>query len=80
MLEKQTKVVVDVSKPKGQREQIVELTPAEIENLESRAEASRQQRLAEEQAQAEKAAARKSAEEKLAALGLTPEEISAMLG
>ena len=74
------KLVIDLSKPEGQREAFIPMTDEEIAERQVRLAKAEEQRLAEEQAQAERAAARKSAEDKLAALGLTPEEISAMLG
>jgi len=74
-MSKPTKVIVDLSKPKGQRETVVELTAAEIKEREARAAEAEKERLAEEQAQAEKEAAKASAQEKLASLGLTADEI-----
>jgi len=75
-----TKIVVDLSKPKGERETIVELTAEEIAEREARAAEAEAQRLAEEQAEAEKQANKASAQEKLSSLGLTAEEIAALLG
>lgn len=72
------KVIVDLSKPKGQRETVVELTDEEIAEREVRAAEAEAQRIADEEAQAAKAAAKTAAEEKLAALGLTAEEIAAI--
>jgi hypothetical protein len=58
-------------------ESIIELTDAEIAQMEADAQAA-QARKAEEDAAAQAAAdAKASAQAKLAALGLTPEEISA---
>ena len=74
------KVVVDLSKPKGERETIVELTAEEIAEREAQAAEAEAQRLAEEQAAAEKEAQKQSAKDKLAALGLTESEIQALLG
>ena len=79
-MSKPTKIVVDLSKPKGQREQIVELTEQEIADREARAIEAEAERLAEEQAAAEKEAQKQSAKDKLAALGLTESEITALLG
>jgi len=77
-MSKPTKIVVDLSKPKGQRETIVELTDEEIAQREAdRAEA--EAREAEElKAKEEQEAAKASAQEKLAALGLTIDEIEAL--
>ena len=77
MTEKPMKLIKDCTTGE---EQYIELTDEEIAEAERARIASEEEMSLQEQAQAEKAAARKSAEEKLAALGLTPEEISAMLG
>ena len=77
-MSKPTKIVVDLSKPKGQRETVVELTNEEVAEREARAAEAEAQRIAEEEAQAAKAAAKTAAEEKLVALGLTAEEIAAI--
>jgi len=74
------KVIVDLSKPKGERESIVELTAEEIAEREAQAVEAEAQRLAEEQAQAEKEANKQSAKDKLASLGLTEAEVIALLG
>lgn len=74
-MDKPTKLIVDCSTGE---QTVVELTDEEIAQLEidrAAAEADRVAREAEEQA---KAAAKASAEAKLASLGLTPEEISAL--
>jgi len=75
-----TKIVVDLSKPKGERESIVELTDEEIAQRELDAAEAEAQRLAEEQAQAELEANKQSAKDKLASLGLTEAEVIALLG
>ena len=74
------KVIVDLSKPKGERESIVELTAEEIAEREQMAQEAEQQRLAEEQARAEREANKQSAKDKLASLGLTEAEVIALLG
>jgi len=74
------KVIVDLSKPKGERESIVELTAEEIAEREAQAVEAEAQRLAEEQAQAELEANKQSAKDKLASLGLTEAEVIALLG
>ena len=71
------KLIVDCST--GEQTE-VDLTPEEIAEIEAqrlKAEADRQAQL---EAQAAKDAARASAEEKLAALGLNADELSALLG
>jgi len=75
-----TKIVVDLSKPKGERETIVELTAEEIAEREARAAEAEAQRLAEEQAEAEKQANRDAGIATLKSLGLTDEQIEALLG
>lgn len=74
------KVVIDLSKPKGQRESIIPLTEEEIAQRELDA-----QKAAEEQAQREaeeqaKADAKASGIAKLLALGLSEEEALALVG
>ena len=74
------KVIVDLSKPKGERESIVELTAEEIAQREADAAEAEAQRELEEQAQAELEANKQSAKDKLASLGLTEAEVIALLG
>ena len=76
-----TKLVIDASLPEGHPDkvQIIPLTEEELAEREAmriQAEADQLQREADELAQAE---AKASAEAKLAALGLTSEEINALL-
>lgn len=74
------KLVVDLSKPKGEREQYVPLSDEEIaqrDEIAAQFEAEQQQREAEEAA---KLAAKQSAQDKLAALGLSDLEIAAITG
>lgn len=76
-----TKLVIDASLPEGHPDkvQIIPLTEEELAEREAmriQAEADKLQREADELAQAE---AKASAEAKLAALGLTAEEISALV-
>ena len=72
------KVVVDLSKPKGQRESIIELTKAEIKERTAMAAEAETQRIADEAAQAEAAATRQAGLDKLIALGLTEAEALAL--
>ena len=74
-----TKVIVDLSKPKGKRETIVELTAEEIAEREARAAEAEAQALAEEQAEAEKQANKEAGIETLKSLGLTDAQIEALL-
>jgi len=70
-----TKIIVDCSTGE---ETIVPLNAEEIAEMESRAEQAETRRLQEMEQAAAKAAAKASAEAKLAALGLTAEEIAAL--
>ncbi len=69
------KVIVDCSTGETT---VVPLTADEIAELEAAAAQAEADRLAVEQAAAEAEAAKASAQAKLAALGLTPEEIAAL--
>ena len=59
---------------------VVPLTPEELAEREAMAAQAEQDRLAREAAEQAKAEAKASAQAKLAALGLTEDEISAVLG
>ena len=72
-----SKLVIDCAT--GERKEIP-LSSEEIAEREQMALEAEAQRQAEEQAAAEKEAARLSATEKLETLGLTPEEIAALIG
>lgn len=78
--QKPTKIIVDLSKPKGERETIVELSDDEIAQLEARKVEIEAEQAALQETQAKKEAQRSSALAKLAALGLTEEEIAAIIG
>ena len=80
MSETPVKIVVDLSKPKGERESIIPLTKAEIAERDAQAVIAESERVEREALEAEKAAAKESANDKLAALGLSPEEIAAITG
>jgi predicted HAD superfamily Cof-like phosphohydrolase len=69
------KVIVDCSTGE---QTVVPLTAEEIAELEAAAAKAEQDRLAAEAEAAAKAAAKAAAEAKLAALGLTAEEIAAL--
>ena len=77
MANRPTKLIVDCAT--GER-QILELTDEEIAEREARAAEDEARLLAQEQAAAETEAARLSATAKLEAIGLTPEEITALIG
>jgi hypothetical protein len=80
MADTPTKIVVDLSKPKGERESVVPLTAEEIAELEARAAQAELELQAAEAAQAEQQALKDSANAKLLALGLSPEEVAAITG
>jgi len=80
MPEVPVKIVVDLSLPEGQRESIIPLTAEEIAQRAIDAEAAELQRLEQDELDQARADAKLSANNKLAALGLTPEEITAITG
>jgi uncharacterized protein (DUF3084 family) len=80
MSETPVKVIVDLSKPKGQRESIVPLTEDEIAERELMAQQAEAEQAATDQETADLAAAKQAAQDKLAALGLTEAEIAAITG
>jgi len=80
MTETQVKVVVDLSKPKGQRESIVPLTDEEIAELDAQAVIAEAQRVEQEAIEAQKAADAQAGRDALIALGLTEAQITALVG
>jgi len=72
-----TKVVVDCSSGEVS---YIPLTPEEIAEREALAAQAEQERIEREAAEAQKLADKQSAIEKLAALGLSDNEISALVG
>jgi len=76
---KPTKVIVDLSKPKGERETIVELTDEEIAEREARAAEAEAERIAQEEAEAQKQADKEAGINTLKSLGLTDAQIEALL-
>ena len=74
------KVVIDLSKPEGEREQIIPLTAEEIAQREADAAKAAQEQAQREAAEAQRQANKESAKAKLAALGLSDEEVAALLG
>jgi adenylate kinase len=75
MSEKLTKVVVNCATGVAE---IIELTPAEIAQRDQDAAAAAEERSIREAQEVAKAAAKAAAQAKLAALGLTEEEIAAL--
>lgn len=80
MTDTPVKVIVDLSKPKGEQESIVPLTAEEIAQLEVDAAAFAETQVQRQAEEAARQAAKASAESKLNKLGLTALEIQAILG
>ena len=80
MTDTPTKIVVDLSKPKGQRESIVPLTAEEIAEREATAAQSELNSVEQEAIEAQKAADAQAGRDALLALGLTDAQINALLG
>ena len=74
------KIVVDLSKPKGERESIIPLTDEEIAERDAQAVQAAKDQAAADKAAAAVEASKQSAKDKLAALGLTEAEVTALLG
>jgi hypothetical protein len=74
------KLVVDLSKPKGEREQYIPLSEEELAQRDTIAAEIEAEQAAREKAAADLAAAKQAAQDKLAALGLTEAEIAAITG
>jgi hypothetical protein len=79
-METPVKVIVDLSKPEGEREQIVPLSEEEITELAALEAQAKKEEAARAKELAAQEAAKASAVEKLAALGLTEQEVKALLG
>lgn len=80
MSETPVKIIVDLSKPKGERESIVPLTAEEIAEREAQALQAAEEQAQREAEEAARVAAKESALAKLAALGLTQAEAQAIVG
>lgn len=74
------KIVIDLSKPEGERESIIPLTEAEIQQRELDAQKAAEEQAAREAEAQAKADAKASAKAKLAALGLSDDEVAALIG
>ena len=74
------KIVVDLSKPKGEREQYIPLTDEEIAEREAQAVLAEAERVEQEAIEAQKAADAQAGRDALVALGLTEAQIAALLG
>jgi Holliday junction resolvasome RuvABC DNA-binding subunit len=80
MSETPVKVVVDLSLPKGQREQIIPLTAEEIAQREADAAQAAIEQAEREAAEAQKAQDKADAIAALQGLGLTEAQINALVG
>ena len=80
MTETPVKIVVDLSKPKGERESIVPLTKAEIAERDAMAVQAEAERVEREAIEAQKQADAQAGRDALVALGLTEAQINALLG
>jgi hypothetical protein len=82
MTDRPTKLIVDCSLPEGHPDkvQIIPLTDEEIAQKEAQALLAQQREDERKAIEAERIAKTNSAKEKLKALGLTPEELTALLG
>ena len=74
------KIVVDLSKPKGEREQYIPLTDEEIAEREAQAVLAEAERVEQEAIEAQKAADAEAGRNALVSLGLTEAQINALLG
>ena len=80
MTDTPVKIIVDLSKPKGQRESIVPLTDEEIAERDAQAVQAEAERVEQEAIEAQKAADAQAGRDALVALGLTEAQINALLG
>jgi hypothetical protein len=80
MSENPVKVVIDLSKPKGQRESIIPLTDEEIAERDAQAVQAEQERVEQEAIADQKAADAQAGRDALVALGLTEAQITALVG
>jgi hypothetical protein len=80
MSETPVKIVVDLSKPKGQRESIIPLTQAEIDERDAQAVLAEAERVEQEAIAEQTAADAQAGRDALVALGLTEAQITALVG
>jgi hypothetical protein len=80
MPETQMKIIVDLSKPKGQRETYVPLTEEEIAQLDSDRAGAEAKRAEQQAIDDQTAIDAKAGRDALVALGLTEEQITALVG
>ena len=80
MTETPMKIIVDLSKPKGERESIIPLTDDEIAERDAQAVLAESERVEQEAIAEQKAADAQAGRDALVALGLTEAQIAALLG
>ena len=80
MTDTPVKIVVDLSKPKGERESIIPLTKAEIAERDAMAVQAESERVEQEAIEAQKATDAQAGIDALVALGLTEAQITALVG
>ena len=80
MTDTPVKIVVDLSKPKGERESIIPLTDEEIAERDAQAVIAEAERVEQEAIAEQKAADAQAGRNALVALGLTEAQIAALLG
>ena len=80
MIETPMKIVVDLSKPKGEREQYIPLTDEEIAELDAQAVIAEAERVEQEAIAEQKATDAQAGRDALVALGLTEAQITALVG
>ena len=80
MTETPVKIVVDLSKPKGERESIIPLTDEEIAERDAQAAQAAIEQAERDAIEAQKQADAQAGRDALVALGLTEAQINALLG
>jgi hypothetical protein len=80
MTDTPVKIVVDLSKPKGERESIIPLTDEEIAERDAMAVQAEAERVEQEAIAEQKATDAQAGRDALVALGLTEAQIAALLG
>ena len=80
MTDTPVKIVVDLSKPKGERESIIPLTKAEIAEREVQAVIAEAERADQQAIATQKATDAQAGRDALVALGLTEAQITALVG
>ena len=80
MTDTPVKIVVDLSKPKGERESIIPLTDEEIAERDAQAVLAEAERVEQEAIAEQKATDAQAGRDALVALGLTEAQITALVG